>query len=369
MTATTVPVALGDRSYDILIGEDALEESREALGRIMGQGKTTILADAAVWKLHGEKLRGIIGDVPVIEVPSGEASKSFSSFERVMEALLDAELGRDGSVIAFGGGVVGDLAGFCAATLKRGCQFIQIPTTLLAQVDSSVGGKTAINAKAGKNLVGAFYQPRLVVADTGLLGTLSPRELGAGYAEIVKYGLLGDAEFFTWLEGAYKDVLALDPAAATRAIEVSCQAKARIVAEDEREGGIRALLNLGHTFGHAIEAEAGYDGDVLHGEAVAIGMAMAYRYSAALDLCSEEDANRVTEHLRASGLPAAISDHDGAKGTAENLLRWMGQDKKNEGGKLRLVLARGIGDTFLTDDVDPEHLLKFLKTEPGITPS
>lgn len=368
MTLTTVPVALGARSYDIVIGEGALAASTDRLREVIGKGQPAIIADETVWGLHGNALISLLGDVPVITVPPGEGSKSFASYERVMEALLDAGLGRDGTVIALGGGVVGDLAGFCAATLKRGCQFVQIPTTLLAQVDSSVGGKTAINAKAGKNLIGNFYQPRLVIIDTGLLGTLPDEELKAGYAEVVKYGLLGDADFFGWLETAYRDVLALDAGAITRAIETSCQAKARIVAEDEEEKGVRALLNLGHTFGHAIEAESGY-GAVLHGEAVAIGMAMAYRYSTELGLCPGQDTGRVEAHLRSCGLPAHIGDHPRARGTAGTLLSYMGQDKKNVGGRIKLILARGIGDSFVTDDIDTNHLLTFLQQETGTTPS
>ncbi|RFB01502.1 3-dehydroquinate synthase [Parvularcula marina] len=369
MTLTTVNVALGPRSYDIVIGTGALSATAERLTGIIGKGQPAIIADEKVWGLHKDALLAVTGDVPVITVPSGEASKSFASYERVMEALLAADLGRDGTIIAFGGGVVGDLAGFCAATLKRGCQFVQVPTTLLAQVDSSVGGKTAINSAAGKNLVGAFYQPKLVIIDTDLLKTLPERELKAGYAEVLKYGLLGDEVFFGWLETAYKDILELDPLAVTRAIETSCREKARLVAADEQEASVRALLNLGHTFGHAIEAEAGYGGDVLHGEGVAIGMAMAFRYSTALGRCPGQDTGRVEAHLKSAGMPASLADHPGAKGTAEALLSWMGQDKKNVGGRLKLILARGIGDTYITDDVDPDHLLSFLKQEPGIQPS
>ncbi|MEM9233341.1 MAG: 3-dehydroquinate synthase [Pseudomonadota bacterium] len=370
MSLTTLPVALGDRAYDIVIGKAALAECKKRLAHLCGEGSVAVVADETVWDLHGRTLATTIGNTPVITVPAGETSKTFASYERVMEGLLAADLGRDGTIIAFGGGVVGDLAGFCAATLKRGCRFVQIPTTLLAQVDSSVGGKTAINSKAGKNLVGAFYQPQLVVIDTDLLNTLPTRELKAGYAEVVKYGLIGDADFFTWLEEAHTEVLQLDPEAITRAIHTSCKAKARVVVEDEKEHGMRALLNLGHTFGHAIEAEAGYDGDVLHGEAVAIGMAMAYRYSASLGLCPDTDTLRVENHLRAAGLPVSLPDLTGAPHpTARQMLKWMGQDKKNEGGRLKLVLARSIGDTFLTDDIDPDHLETFLNSEPGVTPS
>ncbi|MEM9988882.1 MAG: 3-dehydroquinate synthase, partial [Pseudomonadota bacterium] len=297
MTMATVDVALGDRSYPIHIGANALNMCKDAIQTILGKGQCAIVADSTVWHLHGEKLQNVLGPLPVIEVASGEASKSFAEYARVSEALLNAGVGRDGTIIAFGGGVVGDLAGFCAATLRRGCQFIQIPTTILAQVDSSVGGKTAINTKAGKNLVGAFHQPRLVVIDTALVRTLPLREVKAGYAEILKYGLLGDADFFYWLEDHGSAVIDQQDQALLNAIKVSCEAKAATVAADERETGARALLNLGHTFGHALEAASGYSGDLLHGEAVAAGMAMAFRYSAAHGLCSEWEVTRVVRHL------------------------------------------------------------------------
>lgn len=366
MTLQTVAVDLGVRSYDIVIGPRALEHSLNQLRSIFGQGTPVIIADRQVWSLHARTIQHALGDIAVIEVASGEASKSFAEFERITEALLELGLGRDGTIIAFGGGVIGDLAGFCAATLKRGCRFVQIPTTLLSQVDSSVGGKTAINCQAGKNLVGAFYQPGLVVIDTDFLATLPDREKRAGYAEIVKYGLIGDANFFSWLEENYTIVLSLESDAISHAIAQSCAHKAKIVAEDELEGSIRALLNLGHTFGHAIEAEAGYGGDILHGEAVAVGMAMAFRYSHALGFCSAEDVEKVVTHLRLAGLATDLKELGKISPTGQKLFGWMQQDKKNEAGKIKLILSRGIGQSFIADTIDPQHLMNFLHSEPGV---
>jgi len=271
-----------------------------------------------------------------------------------------AGFNRSDLVIAFGGGVIGDLAGFTASIFKRGMPFIQVPTTLLAQVDSSVGGKTAINNKFGKNLIGAFYQPRAVITDTDLLSTLPARELKAGYAEVLKYGLLGDAVFFGELEaGLGVDILALKPEALSRAIYVSCKTKAKIVAQDEREGGVRALLNLGHTFGHALELEAGYDGDLLHGEAVSAGMEMAFHFAAAQGLCPQVDAERVSAHLAATAMPR-ISDMGHLFTDPSALLRHMGQDKKNEGEHLTLILPRAIGDTYIEARADKGAVLGFL---------
>ncbi|MEM6650847.1 MAG: 3-dehydroquinate synthase, partial [Pseudomonadota bacterium] len=266
-------------------------------------------------------------------------------------------------IIAFGGGVVGDLAGFCAATLRRGCQFIQIPTTILAQVDSSVGGKTAINTKAGKNLVGAFHQPRLVVIDTALVRTLPLREVKAGYAEILKYGLLGDADFFSWLEDHGSSVIDQKDQALLNAIKVSCEAKAATVAADERETGARALLNLGHTFGHALEAASGYSGDLLHGEAVAAGMAMAFRYSASHHLCKDDDVARVVSHLKMVGLPTGPEDIPALRTTADDQLSFMYQDKKVEAGQLTLILTKGIGQAFVAKNVPSDDILSFLQHE------
>ncbi len=357
-----VPVDLGGRSYDVRIGAGALSSSREVL-RALTEKPSAIVADAAVLALHRDQLTAILPDLPIIEVAPGEGSKSWSEFERVTEALLAAGVERGGSVVAFGGGVVGDLSGFCAATLRRGCGFVQIPTTLLSQVDSSVGGKTAINSAAGKNLVGAFHQPQVVVIDTDLLATLPHRELLAGYAEVIKTALLGDPGFFSWLEERGEDVIAGDPEAREEAIGQSCAAKAAIVSEDEREAGKRALLNLGHTFGHALEAEGGYDGRLLHGEAVALGMAMAARYSVVRGLLADDEASRVIRVLEAAGLPSKLSDLDWLETSAETLLGHMRQDKKVESGQLTLILLRAVGEAFIAKDEDAASLLAFLKDE------
>ncbi|MEM9123169.1 MAG: 3-dehydroquinate synthase, partial [Pseudomonadota bacterium] len=309
--ASTVPVALGDRSYDIHIGPDLLANAPSLIAPYLARSQTAIVTDETVAGLHGQSLQarfeaaGITA--PMIAVPAGEASKDLATLGRVSDGLLAAGVERRDTILALGGGVIGDLAGFAAAVLRRGVDFIQVPTTLLAQVDSSVGGKTGVNSSHGKNLIGAFHQPKVVLADTNVLASLPPRELRAGYAEVVKYGLIDDAAFFAWLEQNGRSVLALEPAALTHAIETSCRAKARIVAADEREAGQRALLNLGHTFGHALEAEMGYTGALLHGEAVAIGMAMAFRFSARLGHVSGPDATRVTAHLEAMGLPTHLS--------------------------------------------------------------
>ncbi len=357
-----VPVNHAKGQYEVVIGQNALDEETETL-RSLTNSPSAIVADEAVWALHGKTLRAVLPDLPLVLIPSGEGTKSWDHFQTVSEALLKAGVERKGSVVAFGGGVTGDLAGFCAATLRRGAQLVMIPTTLLSQVDSSVGGKTAINTAAGKNLVGAFYAPSLVVIDTRFLETLPKRELLAGYAEVVKYGALGDAEFFGWLTDHGDAVIDLEPEALSRAIAKSCQAKADIVAQDERETGVRALLNLGHTFGHAVEAEGNYDGRILHGEAVALGMAMAARYSAAHGLCSPDVATTLDEHLAKMGLRTKLADLQDLPVTAEALLERMKQDKKVESGALTLILLRAMGDAFVAKDVDQASLLAFLKTE------
>lgn len=357
-----VPVKLEKTSYDVVIGAGAVEAEAETL-RALTAKPSAIVADEAVWALHGEALRKVLPDLPLITLPSGENTKSWTQFERVSEALLDAGVERGGSVVAFGGGVTGDLAGFCAASLRRGCKLVMLPTTLLSQVDSSVGGKTAINTSAGKNLVGAFHQPSLVVVDTRFLTSLPKRELLAGYAEVVKYGALGDAEFFRWLNQHAPQVLEQDPEALGQAIATSCQAKADIVAKDERENSVRALLNLGHTFGHAVEAEGGYDGRILHGEGVALGMAMAARYSVAHGLCSGDVATALEAHLASVGLPTRLADLEDLPVTAEALLGRMKQDKKVESGNLTLILMRDMGDAFVAKDVAQEPLLEFLEQE------
>jgi len=296
-------------------------------------------------------------------IAPGEESKSFAGLQALCDALLDLELDRGDLIVAFGGGVVGDLAGFAAAILKRGIDFIQIPTTLLAQVDSSVGGKTAIDTPRGKNLIGAFHQPRLVLADLGVLETLPRRELICGYAEVIKYGLLGDLAFFGWLEANAPAVLALDEAALAHAVGRSVAMKAEIVAEDERESGRRALLNLGHTFAHALEAETGFGEALKHGEAVGIGCALAFRFSAALGLCPGQDAERASRAIAAAGLPTRLHELSGHPFGADALVVHMAQDKKAEGGALTFILARAIGEAFVAKGVAPEAVRAFLVAE------
>jgi 3-dehydroquinate synthase len=295
-----------------------------------------------------------------IEVASGEKSKNYATFEKVCEALIAIKMERSDLVVALGGGVVGDLAGFAAAVTRRGLDFVQVPTTLLAQVDSSVGGKTGIDSPQGKNLIGAFHQPVLVVADTALLDTLPKREFAAGYAEMVKYGLLGDAEFFAWLEANWQDVFSGANNAREQAIAVCCRGKAGIVARDERETSERALLNLGHTFGHAFEAAAGFSGKLLHGEAVALGIALAFEFSTRRNLISADVAGRVSRHLAAVGLPTQIKDLAGVKPDADRLMALIAQDKKVKRGKLAFILVRGIGEAFVESGVEPAELRAFL---------
>jgi len=370
----TVTVALDARSYPIHIGAGLLGDAAQMIQAAGDWRRCAIVTDTTVAELHLDALQrdlakaGLAVD-PVI-VPAGEASKGFAQLGPLCEALLSREIERGDAVIALGGGVVGDLAGFAASILRRGVALIQAPTTLLAQVDSSVGGKTGINTPQGKNLIGTFHQPRLVIADTDTLNTLPARELRAGYAEIVKYGLLGDAAFFAWLEENSAALMAGDAEARAYAIEISCRAKADIVAADEREAGQRALLNLGHTFGHALEAWAGYSGDLLHGEAVAIGMALAFKFSEQLGLCPPGRYSRVTAHLRAVGLPTAIGDLAASRRTLpkpDELLTHMMQDKKVSGGRLTLVLVRDIGAAFVTRDV-PVDQLRHLLAEDGGAP-
>ncbi|MGM0562158.1 MAG: 3-dehydroquinate synthase [Pseudomonadota bacterium] len=362
-----LPVELGERSYDILVGEGLLALAGRHIAEVAGRRKVMIVTDETLAELHLASLqRSLESEDIAFEafiVPAGEATKSFSHLEKLCERLLQAGVERKTPLIALGGGVVGDLTGFASAILLRGTPFIQIPTTLLAQVDSSVGGKTGINTAQGKNLVGSFHQPRLVLADTEVLTSLSRRELLAGYAEVVKYGLIDDPAFFTWLEGHGRRLIAGDPAARSHAILTSCASKARIVAADEREGGVRALLNLGHTFGHALEAECRYDGDLLHGEAVAIGMVLAFELSAQLGLCPAEDADRVRRHLAAVGLPTSFERLAQRSWTPEVLLEHMRKDKKVADGRMTLVLARGIGQAFLTQEVREEDILQLLAEE------
>ncbi|MGE3303886.1 MAG: 3-dehydroquinate synthase [Hyphomonadaceae bacterium] len=355
--ARVARVDLGARSYDIVIGDDVLAQAGARVRPFAPGGRAFVVTDENVARLHGaaldESLRA--GDLraETLVLAPGEHTKSFAGLERVCAWLIEAGLERRDIVIAFGGGVIGDLAGLAAGVVKRGVDFVQVPTTLLAQVDSSVGGKTAIDTPQGKNLVGLFHQPRLVLADIGVLRTLPPRELLAGYAEVVKYGLIDDPAFFDWCEANAGRVLAGDVAALTYAVEASVAAKARIVGLDERESGPRALLNLGHTFAHALETAAGYDGgQLLHGEAVGAGMALAFELSARLGLCPGQDAMRVRRHLTAAGFAV---DLRGAPYAADPdaLLGYMARDKKAEGGKLVFILARGVGQAFVERNVDP----------------
>jgi 3-dehydroquinate synthase len=359
----TVKVSLGDRSYDIHAGGGLLARAGELL-KPLTRGVTPVVTDDHVAKLHLEpliaSLRGAGIDARPIIVASGEATKSFSGLERLTGALLNTGVERGGLIVALGGGVIGDLTGFAAGILKRGIDFAQIPTTLLAQVDSSVGGKTAINTPEGKNLIGLFYQPRIVIADIAVLSTLPKRELLAGYAEVMKYGALGDAEFFSWLEANASAALKGDAAALTKIVAHSCKMKADIVARDEREAGERALLNLGHTFGHALEAATGYSDRLLHGEGVGIGTALAFRLSAQLGLASADDAARIEKHLRAVGLPASIADIPGVRPSAGTLMRHIMHDKKAKDGKLTFILAKGIGRAFVTSDVPLEAVQALL---------
>jgi len=363
----TVKVALADRSYDILIGTGLLARAGHHIAPLLRRPKLAIVTDETVAQvqlptfLAACEAEGIACETLVL--PAGEATKNFTQLERVTRWLLTQQVGRDDMVVALGGGVIGDLTGFAAAILRRGTGFIQVPTTLLAQVDSSVGGKTAINTPEGKNLVGAFHQPALVLADTDVLDTLPPREVLAGYAEIVKYGLLGDRPFFEWLEQHGARVIAGDSDARAEAVARSCQAKADIVAADERENDQRALLNLGHTFGHALEADGGYDGRLLHGEAVAIGMVQALGFSVRLGLCPGQDAERARRHLAQVGLPVSPADRGLGEVPAERLVAHMAQDKKVRDGRLTFVLARGIGEAFVTRDIRSDELVSFLKTE------
>jgi 3-dehydroquinate synthase len=369
MTQTqTLQVELGPRAYPIKIGHGLLAQLPDLLKPLLARPKLAIVTDSNIAPLYGEKLQktlqkaGIEADLFVVK--AGESAKSFAVLERLSEDLLAAKIERDDVVLALGGGVVGDLTGFAAAILRRGCRFVQVPTSLLAQVDSSVGGKTGINSPLGKNLIGAFYQPSLVVIDPDVLTTLPPRHLRAGYAEIIKYGLINDVGFFNWLEENGTRLLAGDASATIHAIKTSCAAKAAIVARDERESGERALLNLGHSFGHALEALTGFGERLYHGEAVALGSALAFRFSAALGLCASDEAARVISHFATVGLPTNIMaiDPEGSI-TAEAMLGAMMQDKKMHGGHLTLILARAIGDSFMDHDVDMTALKEFLLKE------
>lgn len=359
----TVKVDLGARAYDIDIGPGLLRKAGERLGPHLKNRRAGIVTDANVAPLHLKTLTDSLSaagiDSKAYILPAGEATKSFAQLQSLLGDLLDEGWERGDTLIALGGGVIGDLTGFAASIYKRGCGFIQIPTSLLAQVDSSVGGKTGINAPQGKNLIGAFYQPACVLIDTDVLSTLPARQLKSGYAEVLKYGLLGDAAFFDWLEDNGQKVLDLDADAVSLAIAKSCQAKADVVAQDEHEHGRRALLNLGHTFAHALEAEAGYGGALLHGEAVAAGMAMAFDYSAARGICSADDAARVSVHLSKLDLTHFNDLPPEIRATPELHMGHMAQDKKNSGGNLTLILARAIGEAYVERKADVPSVTAF----------
>ncbi len=364
---TIVHVPLAGRAYDILIGRGALALAGDRLAGLAPGGAIGVVSDTNVAPLHAEVLRqsldaaGLRSTLTI--VPPGESTKSWARFAEICDALIGHKIERKDIVLALGGGVVGDLTGFAAASIRRGVGFVQVPTTLLAQVDSSVGGKTGINSTHGKNLVGAFYQPQLVICDTALLDTLPLREMRAGYAEVVKYGLIDQPDFFDWCEANWADVYAGGPSR-EYAVAVSCRAKAAVVLRDEHEHGDRALLNLGHTFAHALERLTGYDGSrLVHGEAVAIGMALAFRFSQRLGLCSGQDALRVAGHLAAAGLPTTLAEVPGGCGTAAQLVEAMSQDKKVVRGALTFILARGIGQSFIAKGIAAHDVQAFLEAE------
>jgi 3-dehydroquinate synthase len=369
---TGYAVGLGDRAYEVVVGPGLIDRAGGLIAPLMTGGRAAIVTDSLVADLYAAQLLASLTragvTAQVIAVSPGEAVKSFAGLEDLLVRLLDLELDRGDFIVALGGGVVGDLAGFAAAIYKRGIDFVQIPTTLLAQVDSSVGGKTAIDAPQGKNLIGAFHQPRLVLADLDALASLPAREMRCGYAEIIKYGLLGDPGFFAWLETNGASVLGREPAALAHAIGRSIEMKAEIVAEDERERGRRALLNLGHTFGHALEGALGFSDVLLHGEAVALGSALAFRFAAANGLCPTTDAARATTAIAAAGLPTQLADIAGRPAlSADDLVARMAQDKKARAGRIALVLPRRIGETFVDASVDVASLKTFL-IEEGARP-
>jgi 3-dehydroquinate synthase len=360
---TTVGVALGARSYDIVIGRGVLGSLGTRIGKLRPAAKVFIVTDENVARhvLAGAEAALDQANIAAsrIVVPPGEGSKSYRTFEQVCEAVIASRIERGDLVVALGGGVIGDLAGFAAAVVRRGLDYVQVPTSLLAQVDSSVGGKTAIDSTHGKNLIGAFHQPILVLADTAALDTLPPREFRAGYAELVKFGLLGDAAFFDWLDANWRDVFA-GGAAREHAIAVACRGKAGIVARDEREHGERALLNLGHTFGHALEAACGFSDRLLHGEAVAAGMALAFAFSARQGLLPAAEAERAVRHLKEVGLPTRLKDIPGTLPPVDHLMDLIAQDKKVKRGMLTFILVRGIGAAFVEAGVDPGTVRTFL---------
>jgi 3-dehydroquinate synthase len=359
-----VDVSLGARSYDIVIGRQQIAALGARIAKLRPGGvKLAIVTDENVARIHLDAAVAAVSDVALqvstTVLPPGEATKSFDHLARLCDDLVLHRIERNDLIVALGGGVIGDLAGFAAAIVRRGLGYVQVPTTLLAQVDSSVGGKTAIDSPHGKNLIGAFHQPVLVVADTALLDTLPPREFRAGYAEVAKYGLLGDAAFFAWLEANWRDVFA-GGVAREHAIAVSCRAKAAIVERDEHETGDRMLLNLGHTFGHALEAAAGFSDRLLHGEAIAIGMALAFDFSARRGLLPVSEAERAVRHLAAVGLPTQVQAIPGGWPDVDAMMNLIAQDKKVKRGTLTFILARGIGAAFVEHDVDAAEVRAFL---------
>jgi 3-dehydroquinate synthase len=364
---TMVEVALGDRAYDIVIGRDQLASLGERINALRPGARTAIVTDRTVAKHWLKQTEASLNAAGIassrIVVDEGEGSKTYAGFQQVCEGLIAAKIERNDLVIALGGGVVGDLAGFAAAAVRRGVDFVQVPTSLLAQVDSSVGGKTGINSPQGKNLIGAFHQPVLVIADTAILDTLSPRQFRAGYAEVAKYGLLGDAAFFAWLEAHHAEIFS-GGAAREHAIATSCRAKAAIVARDERENGERALLNLGHTFGHALEAATGFSDRLFHGEGVSVGMVLAAQLSAQLGMIADDDAMRIQHHLVDVGLPTRLQDIAGfaqeGLADADALMALMAQDKKVKRGRLTFILMRAIGQAVISNDVEPALVRDFL---------
>ncbi|PDS29049.1 3-dehydroquinate synthase [Rhizobium phaseoli] len=361
----TVHVPLGERAYDILIGPGLIARAgAEIASRLKGR-KAAVITDENVAPLYLDALVASLDAVGIasaaVVLPAGEKTKSFEHLMTACDKVLEARVERNDYVIALGGGVIGDLSGFAAGIVRRGVRFVQVPTSLLAQVDSSVGGKTGINSRHGKNLIGVFHQPDLVLADTDVLNTLSEREFRAGYAEVAKYGLIDKPDFFAWLEANWKAVFT-GGAARIEAIATSCQAKADVVVADERENGQRALLNLGHTFGHALEAATAYDSRrLVHGEGVSIGMVLAHEFSARMNLASPDDARRVERHLQAVGLPTRMAEIPGELPPAEVLMDAIAQDKKVKGGKLTFILTRGIGQSFVADDVPASEVISFLR--------
>jgi 3-dehydroquinate synthase len=362
--ATAIKVDLGARSYDILIGRGLIGDVGAEVQRRLPGARVAIVTDETVARLHLNRLRDSLRekaiDHAVVTIAPGEESKSFATLTRVVDEIVAARIERNDVVLALGGGVVGDLAGFAAAIVRRGVRLVQVPTTLLAQVDSSVGGKTGINSPRGKNLIGAFHQPSLVVADCGVLDSLPPRIFNAGYAEVAKIGLIRDAAFFAWLEKNWRAMAAGWPER-DEAVAIACRAKAETVAADETEQGVRALLNLGHTFGHALEAASGYSDRLYHGEAVSIGMVLAHEFSAKLGLAPAGDAVRVAAHLAEVGLPTRIGQIPGEQPNAEHLMQLMAQDKKVARGKLTFILTHGIGKAFIARDVSPAAVAEFLE--------